>query len=235
MGIAAFNFVLLGLFIGTQLSTELPCRNEKISIETRVLEVPALQSKMAGGGVLEDGRVWGVVMGGNVTRNFSEGITILEAPSDREDQEYVRLIKDKVSSYPCSCGDFIQIALWKRFNVELDSSTAGQKVCEIHERISGRGEYWLHFAIDTYQQEAFLNFLCEAIFYDSLKFDKKGRIVREELYNRTIPFILDQTILVGFAPPKDKNGGRGSAYWFVISTSLKRFTDTNPTSSRTKQ
>ena len=64
MGMAAFNLVLLGLFIATQLSIDLPGRNEKITIETRVLGIPAFQSKMAGGGTLEDGRVWGVVMGG---------------------------------------------------------------------------------------------------------------------------------------------------------------------------
>lgn len=234
MGIAAFNFVLLGLFIGTQLSNDLPRRIGKITIETRVLGIPAFQSKMAGGGVLEDGRVWGVVIGGNVTRNFPEGITILEAPSNRKDQEYVRLIKDKVAAYPCSCGDFIQINTWRRYIVTLDSGADGHKITEIHEKINGRGEYWLHFAINTVETEVFLNFLCEAIFYDSLKFDERGRILREELYNWTIPLILDQTILIGFAPPKDKNGDRGSAYWFVISTSLKRFTDTNPTSSRTK-
>ena len=216
MGMAAFNLVLLGLFIATPFSTDLPRRNEKITIEARVLGIPAFQSKMAGGGTLEDGRVWGEVMGGNVTRNFPEGIVILEAPSDREDHEYVRLIKEKVSSYPCSCGDFIQIVPWRRFNVVLDSRAAGNKVCEIHDRISGRGEYWLHFSIDTDQEEVFLSFLCEAIYYDSLKFEERGRIVREELFNRTIPLILDQTLLVGFAPPKSKDGGRGSAYWFVV-------------------
>jgi len=215
MGMAAINF-LLGLFIATQSYAEFPGRSEKITIETRVLGISAYQSKMAGGGILKDGRVWGVVIGGNVTRNFPEGITVLEAPPDREDQEYVRLIKNEVSSYPCSCGDFIQMATWKRFIVTLDSSKDGQKISEIHEKISGRGEYWLHFTINTNQQEEFLNFLCEAIFYDSLKFDERGQIVREEIFNRTIPLIRDQALLVGFAPPKARDGGRGSAYWFVV-------------------
>ena len=213
---AAVNLVLLGLFVATQSYTELPGRSEKITIETRVLGIPALQSKMAGGGTLKDGRVWGVVIGGNVTRNFPEGITVLEAPPDREDQEYVRLVKNEVSAYPCSCGDFIQIATWRRFIVTLDSSKDGHKITEIHEKISGRGEYWLHFTIDTDRQEVFLNFLCEAIYYDSLKFDERGRIVREELFNRTIPLIRDQALLVGFAPPKARDGGRGSAHWFVV-------------------
>lgn len=213
---AAFNLVLLGLFIATQSSTELPGHNEIITIETRVLGIPAFQSKMVGGGTLEDGRVWGAVIGGNVTRNFPEGITVLEAPSDREDHEFVRLIKDEVSAYPCSCGDFIQIATWRRFIVTLDSGADGHKISEIHEKISGRGEYWLHFSIDADQQEVFLNFLCEAIYYDSLKFNKNGRIVREELFNRTIPLIWGQALLIGFAPPKSKDGGRGSAYWFVV-------------------
>ena len=217
----AFNLVLLGLFIVTQLSTDFPGCSEKITIETRILRIPAFQSKMSGGGTLEDGRVWGVVMGGNVTRNFPEGITVFEAPSDREDHEYVRLIKDKVSSSPCSCMDFIQIATWKRFHVELDSSAAGQKVCEIHERISGRGEYWLHFAVDTDQEEVFLSFQFEAIYYDSLKFDIGERIVREELFNRTIPLIRGQVLLVSFAPPKSKDGSRGSAYWFVVKERIE--------------
>lgn len=215
MGMAAVNF-LLGLFIATQSHAELPGRSEKITIETRVLGIPALQSKMAGGGTLKDGRVWGVVIGGNVTRNFPEGITVLEAPPDREDQEYVRLVKNEVSAYPCSCGDFIQIVPWRRFIVTLDSGSDGHKISEIHEKISGRGEYWLYFAIDTDQKEVFLNFLCEAIFYDSLKFDERGRIVREKIFNRTIPLVCDQALLVGFAPPKARDGGRGSAYWFVV-------------------
>jgi hypothetical protein len=216
MGIAAFNPVLLGLFIATQTPTGPVGHNEGITIDTRVLVIHALQSKMVSGGVLKDGRVYGVVIGGNVTANYPEGIIVLEAPSDREDHEFVRLIKDKVSSHPCSCGDFVQISPWRRFQVTLDSCAAGHKVYEIHNKIIGRGEYWLHFAIDVDQKAVFLNFLCEAIYYDSLKFDKRGRIVREELFNRTIPLIWDQALLVGFAPPKSKDGGRGNAYWFIV-------------------
>ena len=155
-------------------------------------------------------------MGGNVTRNFPEGFTVLEAPSDREDHEFVGLIKDEVSAYPCSCGDFIQIATWRRFNVTLDSSAAGHNVYEIHEKIHRRGEYWLSFSIDVDHKEVSLNFLCEAVYYDSLTFDENGRVARRELFNRTIPLIQDRALLVGFAPPKSKDGGRGSAYWFVV-------------------
>ncbi len=216
MGIAGFNLVLTGLFLVTQPPTGLPGQREKITIDTRVLVIHALQSKMVGGKVLEDGRVAGWLFTGNVTKNFPESITVLEAPYDREENEFVRLIKERVSSYPCSCGDFIQIVPWRRFNVALDSSTIGHKVYEIHERICGRGEYWLNFSIDTDQQEVFLNFLCEAIYFDSLKFDERGRIVREELFDRTIPLIWDQALLIGFAPPKSKDGGRGSVYWFVV-------------------
>ena len=216
MGLAAFSLVISAFFIVTQSSSELPKHDEQITIEVKVLVIHALQSKVADGGTLEDGRVWGIVIGGNVTMNFPEGIVILEAPSDQKDHEYVRLIKDKVSSHACSCGDFIQIETWKRFYVPLDPSTTRHKIYEIHERISGRGEYWLHFAIDTDQKEVILNFLGEAIFYDFLKFNKKGRIVREEFLHRTIPFIWGQALLVGFSPPKAKDGDRGSAYWFVV-------------------
>lgn len=216
MGMAAFNLVLLGLFIATQPSLCHPGQDKRITIEIKILIIPAIQSKMLGGGILEDGRVWGVLIGGNVTMNFPEGIIVLEARSDREDQDFVRMIKDRISSYPCSCGDFIQIDPWKRFYVTLDSSTMAQKVYEIHDKIQGRGEYWLHFAIDTDLQVVSLNFLCEAILYDSLKFNKRGRIVRAELFDRAIPLIQDQAILVGFTPPKPKNGYRGSAYWFVV-------------------
>ena len=108
MRTVVFNLALMGLFIMSQPSTGLPRQNEKITIETRILAIPALQSRMVDGGTLEDGRVWGVVMGGNVTRNFPEGFTVLEVPSNREDFEFVGLIKDEVSAYPCSCGDFIR-------------------------------------------------------------------------------------------------------------------------------
>lgn len=216
MRAVVFNIVLMGLFILTQPSTGFAGQNEQVTIETRILSIPSFQSKSLGAGVLKDGRVYGVFIGGNVTANFPEGITVLEAPSDQEDNEYVRLIKEKVSAYPCSCGDFIRITPWKRFNVTLDSSAAGHKVYEIHEKIPGRGEYWLSFSIGVDLQEVFLNFLCEAIYYDSLIFDEKGKIMREELFNQTIPFSLDQALLVGFAPPKSKDGGRGSAYWFVV-------------------
>jgi hypothetical protein len=216
MGIAVFSLVLMGLFIATQPSLCLPGKDKRITIEASILITPAIQSKMLGGGTLEDGRVYGVLIGGNVTMNFPEEIIVLEAPSDREDQEFVRLIKDRISSYPCSCGDFIQIDPWKRFFVTSYSSTMAQKVYEIHDKIQGRGEYWLHFAIDTDLQVVYLNFLCEAILYDSLKFDRSGRISREELFDRTIPLIRDQALLVGFTPPKPKYGYRCSALWFVV-------------------
>ena len=156
-------------------------------------------------------------MGGNVTASFPEELVVFEASSDRNYDELINLIKDRISSYPCSCGDFIEITPHAKYNVTLDSSTMRQFIYEVHDWINGQGEYWLNFSIYTNEHEIFLNFLCEAIYYDSLILDKRGRIFRKELFNRTIEMNLSQTILIGFAPPKAQNGYRGSAYWFIIS------------------
>lgn len=216
MGAAVLNLVLFGLFTVLEPPTGILRQNKYITLDIRILVIPAFQSKMVGGKSKEGGGVSGGLFMGNVTTNFPEGIVVLEAPSCPENKGLVRLIKERVSSYPCSCAGFLQIIPFKTLNVILDSNTSGYAVYEIHEQIPGRGEYWMYFSIDTDQQEILLNFLCEAIFYDDLIFNEKARVLRKELFNRTITLNSDQTLLIGFAPPRGKNGIRGSAYWFVI-------------------
>ena len=163
----------------------------------------------------------GNVIGGNVTAQFPEGIIVLKASSDLNEKECIQLIKEKISSYPCSCSNFIDLNPGERIHSFLAPGIMTPNIFQVHDRIrtwreAALGEYWLNLSIETDQDEVFLKFLGEAIYYDSQEVNDRGRILREELFNQTIKMNLDLVYFVGFAPPKVKNAYRGSAYWFII-------------------
>ena len=100
--------------------------------------MPAFQSIMKSTPQVE-GSVSGSVIGGNVTAYFPEGLDILETSSDKDFSEIKQLIKDKISLYPCSCGEFIQIDPYSEEDMEFNPITGLYDSFKLHDRIFRRG------------------------------------------------------------------------------------------------
>ncbi len=149
MGLGAFRIILVGLF-------------SLITIEVYILRVTAFQSIMKST-TQEEGGVLGAVIGGNVTASFPEGLIILEASSDMEYSGLIQLIKSEISSYPCSCGEFVKISPFARKVIGFSSITGLYDRLELHNTISKKGfivgEYWLNVTpITADNHKLMLNF-----------------------------------------------------------------------------
>jgi len=95
--------------------------------------------------------VIGNALGGNVTGEFHEGIVVLKASSNLNEKEYIQLIKKKISSYPCSCSNFIEMNPVEKIRTILDPGIMKPNIFQVHERINtwrevALGEYWLNLS-----------------------------------------------------------------------------------------
>ncbi|MCJ7578903.1 MAG: hypothetical protein MUP98_00025 [Candidatus Aminicenantes bacterium] len=222
MGYNIVNIFLVGVLSFMQPLISSPLIKKEITVEIRVFRIPAFQSFPGSSAKHEGGGAIGSRFGGNVTASFPEGITVLRTASNKNNNELIQLIKDKISSYPCGCGDLIGISPHASHSVALNHLSLSQNMYELHNMIHGRrswvGEYWFSIQLlDVESRKILTNFIGDAIYYSSLRFTNSGRIAPEVLFNQTIEICLDETLLVGFAPPKAEDGFRGTAYWFAFT------------------
>jgi hypothetical protein len=222
LGTLILHHLLVDMSVVILSISGLAVQNEPIILENTILVIPAFQSKMISGESHADGSLSGRLMGGNVTANFPEDLVVIGASLNLSEMGLIKLIKDKMSSYPCSCGEFLEIDMYDRKKVTLKPNSIRHNIFEKHNWISHKkstalsGEYWMDLSINSVQQGIFLNFICEAIFYNSLIHDEQSNLLRKEITNQTIEMNPEETILIGFAPPKGKNTHRGSAHWVII-------------------
>lgn len=222
MGYNIVNLFVAGLLSFLQPLISSPLIKKEITVEIRVFLIPAFQSFPVFSATHEGGGVIGSSFGGNVTASFPEGITVLRTASNKTRNELARLIKDKISTYPCSYGDFIAIKPHSSHHIALNRLLLGQNIYELHNMITGRrsiaGEYWFSVQpLYVENQEILINFNGSAIYYGSLKFTESGRIAKDVLFNQAIEMNLDETLLVGFSPPKAEDGSRGTSFWFTFT------------------
>lgn len=223
MRLRIFNIILVGLFSISHSFAAIPEVNKKPTIEVRVLRVPAFQSIMKSTPQVEEG-VSGIVMGGNVTACFPEGLDILETSSDKDFSEIIQLIKDKISSYSCSCGEFIQIDQYSEEDIEFNPITGLYDSFELHDRIFRRGfiegEYELRVSpiiTNKHNLILILNFEVHKGQLTAEDLHESQNSFKKELFNQALEMSVDKTLLIGFAPPKLEGSSRGSAYWLIFS------------------
>jgi len=208
MGLGIFHIILVGIF-------------SLITIEARILRVPAFQSIMKSAPQVEGG-VSGAVIGGNVTASFPEGLIILETSSDKEYSELIQLIKDEVSAYPCSCGEFVKIVPFAKKDIDFYPIEGLYDRIELQDTISKRGiiigEYWLYVTpITTNNHKLILNFKVNTSQWTAQALHEPKHSFKKELINQALEMSVDKTLLVGFAPPKIEGSFRGSAYWLILN------------------
>ena len=223
MRLGIFDIVLVGIFSISHSFAAISELNKKPTIEVRVLRVPAIQSIMKPTPQVE-GSVSGVVMGGNVTAYFPEGLDILETSIDRDYSEIIQLIRDKIFSYPCSCCEFIQINPYSEEDLEFNPSTSQYDSFELHDRIFRRGfiegEYELCVSpiiTNRHNLILLLNFEVNKGQLTAEDLHESQNSFEKELFNQALEMSVDKTLLVGFTPPKLEGSSRGSAYWFIFS------------------
>ncbi len=223
MGLRVFNIILAGMFLSFHSFTATPEVNKNPTIKVRVLRVPAFQSIMKSTPQVE-GSVSGVVIGGNVTKYFPDGLDILETSSDKDYSEIIQLIKDKISSYPCSCGEFIQIVPYSEEDIDFNPITGLYDRFELHDRIFRGGfidgEYGLYVSpISTNKHNLILilNFEVHKGQLTAQDLHESQNSFEKELFNQALEMSADKTLLVGFSPPKFEGSSRGSAYWLIFS------------------
>ncbi len=223
MGLRVFNIILAGMFLSFHSFSAIPEVNKKPTIEVRVLRVPAFQSIMKPTPQVE-GSVSGVVVGGNVTAYFPEGLIILETSIDKDYSEIIQLIKDKISSYPCSCGEFIQIDPYSEEDINFNPLTGLYDRFELRDIIFRRGiiigEYWLYVTpiiTNKHNLILILNFEVNKGQLTAQDLHEPQNSFEKELFNQALEMNVDKTLLVGFAPPKLEGSSRGSAYWLIFS------------------
>ena len=221
MGLSVLNIILVGMFSFIHSSIAIPDLNKDITIEVRILRVPAFQSIMKSAPPVEIG-VAGVVIGGNVTASFPEGLVILETSSDKEYSELIQLIKDEISSYPCSCGDFVSIIPYAKKDININPITGLYDGFELQDPIFIRGiivgNYLLSVEpIITNNHNLILNFEINESHFTAQALHEPKNFFKKELFNQALEMGVDKTLLVGFAPPKLEGSSRGSAYWLIFS------------------
>jgi hypothetical protein len=226
MGAGAFQVILVGLFslIHPVFATSL--QNNETAFEIKILIVPAFQSRMISGGSLEGGDVFGTTIGGNVTGHFPEGYVVLRASSNAGYRELIQLIKKKISSYPCSCGDFVQISGYANHFIEFDPVTKRYKRFEFHDYNHDRiltGKYFLFIEpIFVSKKKIWLDFEIRENICTAQANHEPEKYFKEELFDRVVEMGKDQILLVSFTTPKFDSKYRGSAFWFIIRVKNKR-------------
>jgi len=223
MRLGIFNIVLLGVFSISHSFADIPEVKKTPTIEVRVLRVPAFQSIMKSTPQEGEG-VSGVVMGGNVTAYFPEGLDILETSIDKDYSEIKQLIKDKISTYPCSCSEFIQINPYSEEDVDFNPITGLYDRFELHDTIFRRGfiqdEYSLYVSpiiTNKHNLILILNFEVHKGQLTAEDLHEPQNSLEKELFNQALEMSVDKTLLVGFAPPKIEGSSRGAAYWLIFS------------------
>ena len=224
MRLGGFSFILVGMFSFIHFVISNPELNKKPTIEVKVLRVRAFQSTMKPTSQVEGsgGMVIGAVMGGNVTAYFPEGLVILETSSDSENKEIIELIKDEISSYPCSCGELIQIVPYAKKDIAFDQRIGLYDHFVLKHSITMRGiiigEYRIRMQPIAIKRQTFmLNFEVDEEYsiFQALHDHKKSSV--SERFNQAIELHEDNTVLVGYTPPRFVDSPRSSAYWFIIS------------------
>jgi len=219
MGIS--SVLLISFLSFTHPFGNLPVQDNVGTIEIKVFRVEPFQSRVISGGSLEDGGVWSTVVGGNVTAKFPDGYIVLKASSKADNQEIIRLIKKKIASYPCSCGDFVQVGGYSNFIMEFDPKALKYKRFEFHNYIHDGiiiGEYSLFVEpIIVNNQVVLLSFEVQENQVTAQALNEPTKYFKEELFNQVMEMGRDQILIVGFTPPKTKSGFRGAAYWLVFS------------------
>ena len=173
MGLTTCIPILLGVLSLIQPSIDLPALNKRVTIETRVYRIPAFQSFMIFSGLGEKGSIIGNMYGGNVTATHPEGISIIRTASSKSEDEALQLIKEEISSYPCSCGDSVQIIPIDRHVISADLRTMNRTLFEWHDMIPGRrshaGEYWFSVQLKGVEhQKTMINFRGDVVYWCSL-------------------------------------------------------------------
>ena len=223
MRLEIFNIVLLGVLSISSSFAAIPEVNKKPTIEVRVLRVPAFQSTIMESTAQVDGSVTGSVMGGNVTAFFPEGLDIIETSLEKDYSEIIQMIKDKISTYPCSCGEFIQINPYSKEEIDFNPTTGLYESFEFNKRFFRRGfiqgEYKLRVSPIITERHNLILILSLELHKGQLTAEdlhEPQKSFEAELFNQALEMSADKTLVFGFAPPKLDGNSRGSAYWFIF-------------------
>jgi len=205
------------LFFLAAISSPGEVQSRKLSIETSVFYIPAIQT-ITWGGPAEDGTIRGVTKGGDVTAPFPEGVVLLQAAADASDGDLIEIIKKKVYF---ACSDVLQIFPTRRRAFIYDPSTRDCDSIDVQETIQQRGHNFRYHL--TVNPVLFL----DSDFIVSVKFTSAFFPPPQETFNASpieIP-LLSQTLglepgrtyLIGFPRGAVKGSRRGTVFWVALS------------------
>ena len=214
-----FALVVILFSISTFINTT--GQDENYTMGIKIFRILAFQSKMVAGKG-EGGLFMGALVGGNVTASFPDGFIVFKTTQTNDNLELIQLIKQRISSYPCSCPDFTEFDSYSKHEIQINPNKIKQDSFEFHNKFFRAGlisgEYWLYVTpVTVNNHNIILEFELLVQDYNSLELCEDGSIGKKERLSQRIEIEANQTLLVGFREPSADERYKSSVYWLTFT------------------